>query len=75
VLTLKAAGLVDIDAGEIVRPGILRIEGDWIAGVGGSAGSNGSAGSDGEVIDLGDLILLPGLMDMEVNVEFAWMWL
>jgi hypothetical protein len=24
VLTLKAAGLVDVDAGEIVRPGILR---------------------------------------------------
>jgi hypothetical protein len=23
VLTLKAAGLVDVDAGEIVRPGIL----------------------------------------------------
>ena len=34
MLTLKAAGLVDIDAGEIVRPGIL----------------------------------LPGLMDMEVNL-------
>ena len=65
MLTLKAAGLVDIDAGEIVRPGILRIEGDRIAGVGGSVGS---VGSDGEVIDLGDLILLPGLMDMEVNL-------
>ena len=28
MLTLKAAGLLDIDAGEIVRPGILRIEND-----------------------------------------------
>jgi hypothetical protein len=35
VLTLKAAGLLDVDAGEILRPGILRIEGDRIAGVGG----------------------------------------
>jgi imidazolonepropionase-like amidohydrolase len=60
MLTLKAAGLLDIDTGEIVRPGILRIEDDRIAGVGG--------GSDGEVLDLGDLILLPGLMDMEVNL-------
>jgi len=62
VLTLKAAGLVDVDAGEIVRPGILRIDGDRIAGVG------GPAGPDDEVIDLGELILLPGLMDMEVNL-------
>ena len=62
MLTLKAAGLVDIDAGEIVRPGILRIDGDRIAAVGGPV-----APSD-EVVDLGSLILLPGLMDMEVNL-------
>jgi len=60
MVTLKAGGLLDIDTGEIVRPGIVRIEGDRIAGVGGDI--------DGEVIDLGDLILLPGLMDMEVNL-------
>ena len=60
MLTLKAAGLLDIDAGEIVRPGILRIDSDLIAGVGGPP--------QGEIIDLGDLILLPGLMDMEVNL-------
>jgi hypothetical protein len=35
VLTLKAAGLLDLDAGEIVRPGIVRIDADRIAGVGG----------------------------------------
>jgi imidazolonepropionase-like amidohydrolase len=60
VLTLKAAGMLDLDAGEIVRPGVLRIEGDRIAGVGGPP--------EGEVRDLGELILLPGLMDMEVNL-------
>jgi imidazolonepropionase-like amidohydrolase len=60
VLTLKAAGLLDLDAGEITRPGLLRIDGDRIAGVGGAP--------DGEVIDLGELVLLPGLMDMEVNL-------
>jgi imidazolonepropionase-like amidohydrolase len=62
VLTLKAAGLLDIDAGEIVRPGILRIENDRIVGVG-----DGN-GSESDVIDLGEAILLPGLMDMEVNL-------
>jgi imidazolonepropionase-like amidohydrolase len=65
VLTLKAAGLLDLDAGEIVRPGILRIEGDRIAGVGGPPEGGAPAG---EVLDLGDRILLPGLMDMEVNL-------
>src|SRR6266702_5477779 len=60
MVTLRAAGLLDIDTGEIVRPGIVRVESDRIAGVGGEI--------DGEVIDLGDLILLPGLMDMEVNL-------
>jgi len=60
VLTLKAAGLLDVDTGEIVRPGIVRVDGDRIVGVGGAV--------DGDVIDLGDAILLPGLMDMEVNL-------
>jgi imidazolonepropionase-like amidohydrolase len=60
VLTLKAAGLLDLDAGEILSPGTLRIDGDQIVGVG--------DGIEGELIDLGDQILLPGLMDMEVNL-------
>ncbi|MEO3787420.1 amidohydrolase family protein [Actinocorallia sp. B10E7] len=63
MLTLKAAGLLDLDTGDVVRPGILRIEGDRIVGVGGTPEA-----SEGEVVDLGELILLPGLMDMEVNL-------
>ncbi|WP_280426258.1 metal-dependent hydrolase family protein [Nocardia carnea] len=60
MLTLRAAGLLDVDSGEIIRPGVLRVDGDRIVGVGGEP--------EGEVIDLGDLVLLPGLMDMEVNL-------
>lgn len=60
MLTLRAAGLLDVDTGEIIRPGILRVDGDRIVGIGGDP--------EGEVIDLGDLVLLPGLMDMEVNL-------
>lgn len=63
VLTLRAAGLLDVDTGEIVRPGILHVEGDRIVGVGGAG-----VGESDEVVDLGDLVLLPGLMDMEVNL-------
>jgi imidazolonepropionase-like amidohydrolase len=58
--TLVAAGLLDIDSGEIVRPGVIRVDGERIVGLGGSP--------EGEVIDLGDLILVPGFMDMEVNL-------
>jgi len=60
MVTLKAAGLLDVDSGEIVRPGVLRIEDDRIVGVGGTP--------EGQIVDLGDQILLPGLMDMEVNL-------
>lgn len=67
MLTLKAAGLLDIDSGEIIRPGILHIEDDRIVGVGSDAGNAGDH-AEGEVLDLGDLILLPGFMDMEVNL-------
>ena len=63
MLTLKAAGLLDVDAGEIVSPGILRIDGDRIVGVGAAP-----KGAEDQVIDLGDSVLLPGLMDMEVNL-------
>jgi len=58
VPTVRAAGLLDVETGEIVRPGVLHVEGDRIVG----------APLDDEVIDLGDLVLLPGLMDMEVNL-------
>jgi imidazolonepropionase-like amidohydrolase len=62
---IKAAGLVDVDSGELVTPGVLRIEGDRIVGAAPEALADGAGD---EVIDLGELILLPGLMDMEVNL-------
>jgi imidazolonepropionase-like amidohydrolase len=62
VLTLKAAGYLDVEAGKIVRPGIVKVDGDRIVGLGGEVDESS------DVIDLGDSILLPGLMDMEVNL-------
>ncbi|MFI2557058.1 amidohydrolase family protein [Nocardia farcinica] len=60
MLTLKAAGLLDVDTGELIRPGVLRVEDDRIVGIGGPV--------EGDVVDLGDAVLMPGLMDMEVNL-------
>ncbi|MCK5753083.1 MAG: amidohydrolase family protein, partial [Mycobacterium sp.] len=68
-MTVKAAGLLDVDAGEIIRPGVITVADGRIVGIGGTAqaGPVGSA-DEGDVVDLGDSILLPGLMDMEVNL-------
>jgi imidazolonepropionase-like amidohydrolase len=60
---LRAARLLDVDKGELVEPGELLIEGERIVAV-----APTSVPSDAIVVDLGDLTLLPGLMDMEVNL-------
>jgi hypothetical protein len=54
--------MLDLDKGELVAPGNLLIEGERIRGV-----APASVPEDAAVIDLGDLTLLPGLMDMEVK--------
>jgi len=60
---LRAARLLDVDRGEYLQPGELLIEGDRIVAV-----TPKSVPEDTVVIELGDLTLLPGLMDMEVNL-------
>jgi imidazolonepropionase-like amidohydrolase len=60
---LRAARLLDVVKGELIEPGDLLIEGERISEVGPS-----SVPAEAEVVDLGDLTLLPGLMDMEVNL-------
>jgi imidazolonepropionase-like amidohydrolase len=55
--------MLDVVAGELVEPGSLLIDGDRIADV-----SPAAVPDDARVLDVGDLTLLPGLMDMEVNL-------
>jgi len=62
---VRAARLLDVDAGRYVEPGTVLVEDGRITAVGSSAASP----PDGVgVLDLGDVTLLPGLMDMEVNL-------
>src|SRR3954468_22830096 len=63
MIHVRSARLVDVDKGELFEPGELLVDGDRIVEV-----APGSVPSDATVIDLGDLTLLPGLMDMEVNL-------
>jgi imidazolonepropionase-like amidohydrolase len=60
---LRAARLLDVASGQYVEPGELLIEGERITEV-----APGSVPADARVIDLEGLTLLPGLMDMEVNL-------
>jgi imidazolonepropionase-like amidohydrolase len=60
---LRSARMLDVDAGVIVEPGELLVVDGRIA-----EGKAASVPAGAEVIDLGDVTLLPGLMDMEVNL-------
>jgi imidazolonepropionase-like amidohydrolase len=60
---LRSARFLDVDKGELIEPGELLIEGERIAEV----SPRGGQAVD-RVIELGELTLLPGLMDMEVNL-------
>jgi imidazolonepropionase-like amidohydrolase len=55
--------MLDVVKGELVEPASLLIAGDRIAEV-----SPTSVPADAVEVDLGDVTLLPGLMDMEVNL-------
>jgi imidazolonepropionase-like amidohydrolase len=61
---LHAFRLLDIDAGRIVSPGEVVIEGERIV----AAGSSVDHPAGAEVIDLGDVTLMPGLIDAHVHL-------
>ncbi|CAI7980588.1 Amidohydrolase [Frankia sp. Hr75.2] len=63
VTVLRAARWVDVDAGTVRSPAIVVVEGNRITAVNPAAPP-----TDATEIDLGDLTLLPGLMDMEINL-------
>lgn len=60
---LRSARMLDVTKGELIEPGSVLVLGDRIAELHPSA-----VPDDALVVDLGELTLLPGLMDMEVNL-------
>ncbi|WP_280399852.1 metal-dependent hydrolase family protein [Nocardia carnea] len=60
---LRAARWVDIDAGIVRSPAVIVVRDGLIESVGPAGAPEGAA-----EIDLGDVTLLPGLMDMEINL-------
>src|SRR5215468_2533568 len=61
---LRAARLLDIEAGRIIRPGEVLVRGERIVEAGATV--NHPPGAD--VIDLGDATLMPGLIDAHVHL-------
>jgi imidazolonepropionase-like amidohydrolase len=60
---LKADRWLDIEVGEVRSPAVLVIDGNRIVAV-----NPAEVPSPATEIDLGDVTLLPGLMDMELNM-------
>ena len=63
-VVLHAARLLDVESGKITSPGEALIKGDSIAEV----GEKVTHPADAQVIDLGDVTLLPGLIDAHVHL-------
>lgn len=63
-IVLHAARLLEVDTGNLVRPGEILIEGERIKAVGTTVEHPQGA----TVIDLGDTTLLPGLIDAHVHL-------
>jgi imidazolonepropionase-like amidohydrolase len=61
VVVLRAVRLIDGRGGNVVSPGVIVVRGNRIESIG------GAAPADAQVIDLGDMTLLPGLIDAHVH--------
>jgi len=63
-IVLHAARLLDVRGGRVLKPGEVLVQGQKILEVGSAVKHPGGA----EVIDLGDAMLLPGLIDAHVHL-------
>jgi imidazolonepropionase-like amidohydrolase len=63
-IVLHAARLLEVDTGDVLQPGEILVEGERIKAVGISVDHP----QDAKVIDLGDVTLLPGLIDVHVHL-------
>ena len=63
-IAVHAARLLDVESGRVVADPLVLVEGDKVVSV--TAGGNAPAGM--QVIELGNVTLLPGLIDVHVHL-------
>ena len=64
IVVLHAARLFDVESGKIISPGEVLVQGDKIS----EAGAKVNRPPGAEVIDLGDVTLMPGLIDAHIHL-------
>ena len=64
VIVLRAARLLDVENGRVLKPGEVLVEGERIV----EAGTTVKHRAGAEVIDLGDRTLMPGLIDAHIHL-------
>ena len=62
IMAIQADRMLDVASGKMIRNAVIVVDGDRIASVGGSIPAMA------EIIDLGDVTLLPGFMDMHTHL-------
>jgi imidazolonepropionase-like amidohydrolase len=65
--TLSARRVLDVESGAIIADGVVIVKGDRIRAV----GRKGEVKAEGEQLDLGDVTLMPGLIDAHVHLTLA----
>src|SRR4051812_35638935 len=65
-IVVRAARMLDVSSGTIVANPVLIVEGERIV----SVGTDTSVPPDARVIDLGDVTLLPGLIDAHTHITY-----
>ena len=63
-IVLRAARMIDVKAGRVIKPAEILIQGERIV----EAGTAVKRPAGAEVVDLGDRTLLPGLIDAHVHL-------
>lgn len=62
---IRAGGYLDVDAGRIIAPAAILVEGETIAAI-----NPARPPADARVVDLGSLIITPGLIDVHTHLTY-----